>query len=199
MSNITKQGLIVTSEFVEPGGVANTYTGNSSMSYTPSIGSNSTAYIGYWYIPEGTVAGDSFHLTMTLEYSGFDASSTAGTFNIRYQGNNRNKSTGSYEWSGTCPVVGALAGATNLKTLVLSQTSGIYIYDLDFVVSQTYLDTWDAGRVGIRTDYSNGTATISMRDLVVIPSKYSTQNTSTPHIETRVGDNFITANKFIEW
>ena len=46
MSNITKQGIVYSGEFIESSAVENQFIGNASSSYTPSTGTNSCMNMG---------------------------------------------------------------------------------------------------------------------------------------------------------
>ena len=197
MSDINKQGLIVTSEFIESDSITNQFSGGSAT-YTPTTGTNSCANAGYWDVPEDAVGGTSYHIRVTVEYNGFDRSNTSGTFNIFFQGANRSRTEG-WKWAGSNYPCGALNGVNALSTVVLSSTRGVYTYEADFVVPSDWLTTYSGSNIGLRSDYSNGTASITIKNISIIPTMYSTSISSPPYTSIRVGDSHITAHEFIEW
>lgn len=196
MSQIHKTGIITTKEFVEPDGVTNQFIGDSTKTFTPSTANNSTTGFGKWMIPDGAVAGDRFQVKLYVSYNGFDDSSTEGTFNIYFQGSNYTSPT-SAAWQGTNPVTTALNNYKSVKTLVLSSTSGFYKYETVFTLTQSFLDTYYGSNIAMRSNYSNGTGTIIVSNITIIPEQYSTTSTP-PNIVARFADSHITATEFIE-
>lgn len=196
MSNIYKLGIVTTEKFIEPGGVTNQFIGNSSYSYTPGTGTNSCLSTGKWMVPEGTSAGDKFQVRLLAMYNGFDSSNTAGTFTIRFQGANYTSPTTS-AWQGTNPVTSALNSFRSLTTTVLSGTSGSYMYITYFSLGQDWLNTYYGSNIGIRSDYSNGTGKLTIRDITIIPAKYSTSDIQ-PKTAMRFSNPYVTVTEFIE-
>ena len=160
-------------EFVESSAVKNQFIGNTSSYYTPSTGTNSCMNMGKWMIPEGAVAGDVYHIIATVVFSGFDSSSTAGTFRMLFQGANYTSPTSS-AWQGANAVCSALNNYRNLTTTVLSATSGTYLYETSFTLTADFLSTYYGSNIGTRSDYSNGTGSITIKDIRIIPEKYAT-------------------------
>ena len=196
MSNIWKAGLVHTSEFIEPDGIENQFIGNAIASYTPGTGTNSCMNMGRWMIPEGIAAGDTFQIKMTVEYSNFDRSNTSGTFSMWWQGANYNTPTGSV-WQGSNPICGALNSQSSPTTVVLSSTSGIYQYECSFAISQAFLDSYYGSNIGVRSDYSNGTGKLTVKNITIIPEKYSTYSFSS-NAKSRFSNTNIVANDIIE-
>ena len=196
MSQIYKTGVVTSKEFIEPSGITNQFSGNATASYTPANANNSCMNMGKWMMPDGSAVGDTFQIKLKAQYNGFDTSSTAGTFNIYFQGANYTSPTSS-AWQGTNLVVGGLNNYASLKTVVLSSTSGTYLYEAYFTLTQDFVDNYYGSNIGIRSNYSNGTATITISDITIITAQYSTSNTP-PNIGARFADDHITATEFIE-
>ena len=176
MPKIEKTGVISASEFIEPDGVDNQFTGNTTSSYTPSTGTNSCMNMGKWMVPDGAVAGDQFQIKMLVEYKNFDRSNTSGTFSMRWQGANYTSPTSS-AWQGSNPVCGALNGVLSPTTVVLTATSGSYLYEAYFTLTSDFVSTYYGSNIGVRSDYSNGTGVLTVKNITIIPAQYSTSST----------------------
>lgn len=200
MSNINKNGLVITSNCYENDAM-NTYAGKSSdyFQYTPAKDTNNSCSGNYtWYTPEGTVTGDRFRVQLFVEYNGFDSSSTAGTFNIYFQGSRWDNVNQEWTWNaGSSSIVTALNSQMSLKTLVLSATKGTYQYDAVFAIPEDNVTRYTGQRLQIRCNYSNGTGVIKIINLRVIPDKYSISITQ-PYIGARIGPNYIASGELIE-
>ena len=109
------------------------------------------------------------HVRFKVTWNGFDTSSTNGTFNMYFQGYYNDGSTTNW-WT---PLGSKASNVKNLKDLVLSSTTGEYIYD--FIYYNVPYTTYE----GYRANYSNGTGTISFSDFIVIPEKYYIPKTFT--------------------
>lgn len=110
-----------------------------------------------------------------IEYSGFDSSSTAGTFAMRWQGASYNRNNAAWEWTTSSPVATALNNQQSLTTLV-NGNNGSFHYNNSYVIPISWLQTYSATRLGIRTDYSNGTGSIIVKNVKVYPDKYQNDN-----------------------
>ena len=166
-----------------------------TTTYTPSTGTNSCISDSYRRVMfTDYTAGDTFAVTITIKYNGFDTSNTAGTFNLWFQGTNYNTSAAAWQWAGSNPINAALNAHRNPKTEVLSKTSGTYTYKTYFTLSSAFRDTYSGSSVGVRSDYSNGTATLTITDFVVTPIKSSNSGNK----QAKIGDNYITAEQFYE-
>lgn len=166
-----------------------------TTTYTPSTGTNSCIGDSYRRVMfTDYAAGDTFAVTITVKYNGFDTSNTDGTFNIRFQGTNYKTSAAAWQWAGTNPINTALNNAKNLKTEVLSKTSGTYTYKTYFTLTSDFRNTYSGSGVGIRSDYSNGTATLTLTDFIVTPIKSS----NTSNKQAKIGDSYVTAEQLYE-
>lgn len=166
-----------------------------TTTYTPSTGTNSCISDAYRRVMfTDYVAGDTFAVTITIKYNGFDTSNTSGTFALRFQGTNYNTSAAAWQWAGSNPINVVLNATRPLTTEVLSKTSGTYTYKTFFTLNSTFRDTYSGSGVGVRSDYSNGTATLTITDFVVTPIKSSNSGDK----QAKIGDNYITAEQFYE-
>ena len=191
--NISKTGILENKEINESSIVnyiEKAYQGKS-YSYTPSTGNNScmnNIIVNYSdYTP-----GEKLYVKIDVEWSGFDETNTSGTFNIYFQGSQYSTSSGSFIWSGTNYACSALNKAQPLKNLVLSSTTGKKTIVGSFI-SNTYPSEYNRAYIGIRTDYSNGTAKLKISNAEVIPEKYYISN------NFQMGKNYLTANQIIEY
>jgi len=187
MSNISKQGIVKTNEIIESDAM-NEFDGGD-YSYTPSTGQNSCMNIGKWMVPETASAGDLYRLQCDVIYSGFDRSNTSGTFSMWWQGAVYDKTTSSWKWAGNNPITAALNGQSSPTTVVLTATSGIYHYDVAFAIPTNNITTYTGMNIDLRSDYSNGTGKITLKNMKVIPEKYST--TSTPPLPNYDSETII--------
>lgn len=192
---ITKQGIIKADTFYESWAEQIQTTTQEVTTYTPSTGTNSCIGDNYRRVMfTDYAAGDTFAVTITVKYNGFDTSNTNGTFNIRFQGTNYTTSAAAWQWAGSNPINTALNNARNLKIEVLSKTSGTYTYKTYFTLTSDFRNTYSGSSVGIRSDYSNGTATLTLTDFIVTPIKSS--NTSSK--QAKIGDSYVTAEQLYE-
>lgn len=196
--SIKKNGIVLAKHCYESDGM-NTISINSVIAYTPvKDTNNSCANSLTWSTPEGTVTGDIFRLQALVEYSGFDSSSTAGTFKIRFQGDRWDSANQTWTWSGgTQRICNTLNSQKDLTTLVLSSTKGTYLYDALFSVPEDNVTTYTKQHISIRTDYSNGVGIIKVSQFRIIPEKYSV-STTPPLIRARLGQNYIATDELIE-
>lgn len=197
MTEVKNTGIVITGEFYESDAMSVGVSNLGPHTYTPSTGINSCVSGFRWIPPEDAVAGDVYRVFVTVRYSGFDRSNTSGTFSMWWQGANYKKSTESNAWEGPNLICSALSSAYNITNLVLSSTNGTYTYETTFTLTSAYLTDYHGSYVGLRSDYSNGTASITISDLKVIPEKYAISNT-TGEVKLRLANNYISANNFIE-
>lgn len=165
------------------------------LTYTPTTGTNSclAGFRMTWKDCLGVVnAGDKIHICLTIDYSGFDASNTDGTFKLFFQGALL-KPDGLHDWTISNNATSALNSQQSLKSLVLSSSSGSFIYDTTFML-QDKLTEYISCNIGIRADYSNGKGTISMSNILIIPEKYRLPLKKC----LREGEQYVVAGEFIE-
>lgn len=194
--SITKQGIITSPNIYESSAMNLHYGSNlgdrdsSVYTFTPSTEINSCMRD---IIVHGELypANELMHARFKVKWNGFDTSNTSGNFNIFFQGY-YTKSDGNTTW--WTPLSDSADSHRNLKNLVLSSSSGEYIYD--FIFNNEPRRTHE----GIRSDYSNGTGTISFSDFIVIPEKYYVPSTpqSGNSVSLHIGKDYISAGEIYE-
>lgn len=192
---VTKTGIVSSSNIYESKAKTvhyNTTPGDldsKSYTFTPTTGVNSC-------MREIIVHGELYptnelmHARFKVTWNGFDTSNTSGDFGMVFQGYHQD-SDGTTQW--WTSLGSAANNIRNLRSLVLSSTSGSYIYDF------TYNNTSALTHEGFRCDYSNGTATITFSDMIVIPEKYyvpESFQSGTPSF--RMGKDYISAKEIYE-
>ena len=138
-------------------------------------------------------------ISMTVQWNGFSASSTAGTFNIYFQGP-AILQDGSTSWTNPTgasnQVCSALNSAKNLKDLVLNKTPGTYNYETEFTIKCGTGDDFVAGHiVSMRADYSNGTGQIKFSNIKVTPM----DTFSSEEQPFKISENNITSKYIYEY
>lgn len=167
MSIINKNGVWNSPQFYETGGI--NLASISDFGYVPTTETNSCTNVCFVDFTNCT-PGQLMHTSMDIIWSGFDTSNTAGTFSINFQGDRFNKSTSAWEWNGTSNMFNtAYNNSASLTSLVLSKTSGTYHVEMDFILASDMPTTYIRHRFGIRSNYSNGTGRIDIKNLVVSP------------------------------
>lgn len=194
MSNINKQGIWTTSTFHELYGLnISRIVLNAPYTYIPTMGQNSCIN-PYYVLFSDFGLGEKVRIIMEVSYEGFDTSNTDGSFNIRFQGAKRN-SDGTNNWTGANDVTNALNSFQSLKNVVLSQTSGSFIYNTTFVISENFYNTYVGCNIGTRSDYSNGIGKLTMYKPIIFPDKYYINTDSI----IRQADNFLSCKEIIEY
>lgn len=197
MSSIYKTGIILSNEFDESDAM-DIITSKGTMTYVPGKDATNSclnpAAIVFDYNATATTANTIYRVIAKVSWSGFDTSSTAGTFAFRWQGSNRKISGSTWAWEGTNYVCTVLNNQYNLTNLVLSATSGSYIYDTTFTLPDTWRTTYDGSNIGFRADYSNGVGRITINDIRIILDKYS----SSSNVKSHIGNDYIAGKEFIE-
>lgn len=196
MSNINKNGIIISNEFDESDAM-DIISAKGTMSYVPAKDtSNSclnTANIIFDYDNDIT-SSTLFRIIATVSWSGFDSSSTAGTFSIYWQGSNHVISSASWAWEGTNYITNALNSYQNLTTIVLSSNTGTFTYDTTFSLPDSWRSTYNGSNIGFRSNYSNGVGRITVNNIIIINDKYS----SSSNIKAHIGNNYIASKEIIE-
>ena len=167
---------------------------NSSYSYTPRTGTNS-CITGYAVDLSNCKSGDILYVRVRLDYNGLDASSTSGTFRIRFHGATYNSSEG-WNWNHSNIITGALGDITS----IVSGNNGCTILHKSVTVSSSVLSAYTMVQVGLRSDYSNGTGSIKISELEVIPSKYYVPETPTSNMPSfHLGKEYVSAREIYEF
>lgn len=173
---ICKNGCVKAGGFTETNGaMLNTFT---SEGYTPAnvmnscMGKNIT----------GFEKGKQYYIELSIVWSGFKTNA-ADNFSILAQGAAYDDSA--WVWSIGNPMTSALG---NFKTLVLSADSGEKLFKVKFTANCT------GYQLGCRADYSNGSGTITYKNIRVVPAdSYVDGSVSGGHIlaDSIAMDNFI--------
>lgn len=167
---------------------------NSSYSYTPGTGTNSTVD-GYDVDLSSCKPGDILYIRIRIDYNGLNASNTSGTFGIWFQGASYNSSEG-WSWDRGNLIAQALGDITS----IVSGNNGCTILHKSVTVSSSVLSAYTMVRVGLRSDYSNGTGSIKISELEVIPSKYYVPETPTSNTPSfHLGKEYISAREIHEF
>lgn len=190
--SIKKNGIITSPNIYESSAM-NLHYGNNpgdcdSMVYafTPSTEDNSCMrdiIIHGELYPRNT----KMHARFKVTWNGFDNSS--GNFSIYFQGYYQ-KSDGTTNW--WTPLGDSTTSKADIHGLVLSSSSGEYIYD--FIFDNVPYTTHE----GIRSNYSNGTGTLKFSDFIVIPEKYYVPNTFIGTSSLHIGTDYISAREIYE-
>lgn len=185
--SLNKTGILSAKDFSEPANLCDQIT--SSASYSPTTELNSC--INPFTVYQDTLtAGDTVTIELDILWEGFDNSNTAGTFNIYFQGALYADITAT--WT-TNPYANALNSAQNLKTLVLSKTSGIYHYVATTGALSASNLSYDRVNIGIRSNYSNGTGKITIQNC----HAYNTKDYIGKE-KAKLRTEKVLCNKFIE-
>lgn len=196
MSNITKSGIILCNEFDESNAM-DIISARGTMSYVPAKDTSNSclnpANIIFDYDTDIT-SSTLFRIIATVSWSGFDSSSTAGTFSIYWQGSNHVISSAAWAWEGTNYVTNALNSYQSLTTLVLSSNTGAFTYDTTFSLPDSWRTTYNGSNIGFRSNYSNGVGRITVNNIIIINNKYSSTSATKAHI----GNDFIAGRELIE-
>jgi hypothetical protein len=196
---ITKSGIITSNEFDETDAMDIITSMINNRSYVPAADTDNSCLhnIATLMFDEADITYDEntvFRVIARVSWSGFDESSTAGTFNIYFQGNRYNTTTSEWDWLNINPITTALGNAQNLKNLVLSADKGSFVYDTTFSLTTGWISTYSGVHVGIRANYSNGVGRITLEDIKVILDKYSSSTDTKAH----VGADYFSGREFIE-
>lgn len=169
-----KNGIATTPEFDEsPSHLI--FDNTLSYKFTPAKDTTNSTFNSWWvdfadYISEG--ADKTFRIMVDVSFTGFDSSSTAGTFNIYWQGDNYKIATNGGAWEGSNYVTATLNSQQNLTALVNGKT-GSYTYNTTFTIPASWFSTYSRSRLGIRSNYSNGIGNITVGNVRVCPVEYS--------------------------
>lgn len=191
---ITKSGIIISPNFYESDAMCTAKRGMDA--YIPNTGTNSCIVV-FGTVNYGSDANstDVYRCILDLSYQGFDESNPNGTFNIWFQCA-YDDFDGKRHWYGDVSFANAMNNQRSLKTVVLSNTSGNFVYDVSFRISDDYIQNYDHMYCHIRSDYSNGTGKLTINKGFIIPDKYYSgdRQSSKGHINS----SFISTNNYIE-
>jgi hypothetical protein len=142
----------------------------TEKSYTPVNGNNKTTdFEAALHFPSAT---RNYHLEYDFTWTDFTGIDTS-TFSCKFQ-SSTSKPGGTTVYDN--PMTNAIRAVMPPKTLILENlTGGTYHYIVDFTIEESFWkDKYEWANLGFRTDYSNGTAKISVKNLIC----YSTGTTA---------------------
>lgn len=157
----------------------------NSVTYIPSTGSNSC-------MPERVVTvtpNVKYYIECTLTWNGFTKTNSGGTFDMWFQG------TQNDGWTTGNPVMSALNDVKRPRDVVLSKATGIYTYKATFTSTSTSITKFG---ISMRSDYSNGTAWVTLSDILIVPEKYYIDLLSSNATKTKFHNTYISCNEIIE-
>lgn len=177
LPRVGKEGLVYGSHLSESGGTQrlfNNYTGmipvdsnHSTKTFTPTTAQNSTVT---WYYFECIPGMRKYHITMVLEWGGFENITTdKPDFGAWFQGTARKTDGSGNEWTASSFTT-ALNNHKRPDALAKANASGIYLYDIDFEMSSYYTDEYIGQHLGFRSDYSNGTGWFRISKVRIYPA-----------------------------
>lgn len=199
LPRVGKEGLVYGSHLSESGGTQrlfNNYTdmipvdpNHSTKTFTPMTTQNSTVT---WYYFECIPGMRKYHITMVLEWGGFENITTdKPNFSAWFQGTARKTDKSGNEWN-AASFTAALNNHKMPGTLAKANASGIYLYDIDFEMSSYYTDEYIGQHLGLRSDYSNGTGWFRISKVRIYPADDHMEDTaslcSSGAIQTRLVD-----------
>lgn len=188
MTTIKKNGNAITSNLYECKAMSIFVDGNgmalqNSVTYTPNTGSNSC-------MPERVVTvtpNVKYYIECTLTWNGFTSTNSGGTFDMWFQG------TQNDGWTTGNPVADSLNNIKRPRDVVLSKTTGVYTYKATF--TSTSITKFG---ISMRSDYSNGTAWVTLSDILIVPEKYYIDLLSSNSVKTKFHNAYISCNEIIE-
>lgn len=198
MSNVNKNGNISSTNFINNYKDMNLFYLNipsdanqKSITLTASSGTNSSRSFnqyetGYFHVNQLLTK---YRVKLKVEWNGFDNSNTNGTFRLIFQGVVKYKDDNVWSWNGKNLMTVALNAHQSLASLVLSEHSGVYFYDVIFDMSDSNIDGLG---LGIRSDYSNGKGTISVSEVEI----YSVDENNN---FVKITNNYILSNDILEF
>lgn len=177
LPRVGKEGLVYGSHLSESGGTQrlfNNYTdmipvdsNHSTKTFTPTTAQNSGIT---WYYFECIPGMRKYHITMVLEWGGFENITTdKPDFGAWFQGTARKTDRSGNEWTASSFTT-ALNNHKRPDTLAKANASGIYLYDIDFEMSSYYTDEYIGQHLGLRSDYSNGTGWFRISKVRIYPA-----------------------------
>lgn len=139
--------------------------------YTPASGGTNKTLTSFQAALHFPTATRKFHAELDFVWTDFTGISS--NFGCQFQGE-MNKPGGTASYSS--PIAMALNSAMSPKTLITGTvTGGTYHYSVDVTIEESlWKDKYEWAYLGFRTDYSNGTGSISVKNLIC----YSTGTTA---------------------
>lgn len=190
MTTIKKNGNAIVPNLYECKAMSIFVDGNgmalqNSVTYTPITGLNSC-------MPERVVTvtpNVKYYIECTLTWNGFTKTNSGGTFDMWFQG------TQNDGWTTGNPVMSALNDVKRPRDVVLSKTTGVYTYKTTFTSTSTSITKFG---ISMRSDYSNGTAWVTLSDILIVPEKNYIDLLSSNSVKTKFHNTYISCNEIIE-
>lgn len=190
MTTIKKNGNAIVPNLYECKAMSIFVDGNgmalqNSVTYTPNTGSNSC-------MPERVVTvtpNVKYYIECTLTWNGFTKTNSGGTFDMWFQG------TQNDGWTTGNPVADSLNNIKRPRDVVLSKTTGVYTYKTTFTSTSTSITKFG---ISMRSDYSNGTAWVTLSDILIVPEKYYIDLLFSNSVKTKFHNTYISCNEIIE-
>ena len=76
-----------------------------------------------------------------------------------------------------------------------TKTTGVYTYKTTFTSTNTAITKFG---ISMRSDYSNGTAWVTLSDILIVPEKYYIDLLSSNSVKTKFHNAYISCNEIIE-
>lgn len=129
------------------------------------------------------------HIELDAEWTAFTPD-TGGTFQgIWFQGANYKIGATNATWAGTNYPTSSLNSAHSLRTATAITSAGKYHFDTIATIPASWFATYDRSNFGMRCDYSDGTGVFKISNVKITLLQY---------YNAKIGENFISANIFIE-
>lgn len=185
MSNITKTGIFNGTVFIDTYEISTDH-----FSYKPSAKSNSSINVCRAKFHEfyGKTKEVPFHFEADVTWTDFTGIDTS-TFGMRFQGASFPIGGTTGTWT-TNDIANAINNSASLTTLITnSLTGGSYHYSVDGTIKPARLASYGECNIGVRTDYSNGTGTISVSNIKL----------TMPKNKASISSDYINAENFYEY
>lgn len=122
-----------------------------------------------------------YYIECTLTWNGFTSTNSGGTFDMWFQG------TQNDGWTTGNPVADSLNNIKRPRDVVLSKITGVYTYKATFTSTSTSITKFG---ISMRSDYSNGTAWVTLSDILIVPEKYYIDLLSSNSVKTKFHNTY---------
>lgn len=89
----------------------------------------------------------------------------------------------------------AISSLSTGKSGLASIATGVYTYKTTFTSTSTSITKFG---ISMRSDYSNGTAWVTLSDILIVPEKYYIDLLSSNSVKTKFHNTYISCNEIIE-
>ena len=159
---IYKTGIIEHKEVRESQDIS---VGATTMTYTPAANTNNSCSgnINVDFSPYQDLGKDIIIMfECDIAWNNL-AAGTGGTFGIVLQGTNRARADNSWKWEGTNYVTGGY----NFTSQVTANKTGTLHRKVTNKIPASWFNTYNGSRIQFRTNYSNGSGTVTMSNVKV--------------------------------